>query len=751
VPDLALIGGPANSVPGAIHDFGSLGTRAAIVFSSGFDLDTREATLAAAESHMLRVLGPDSAGLIVPELGLNASAARVAPRPGDVAFVSQSAAMLSAAAGFPHSHGNGFSCIVSLGGAADIDAADLLDYFSVDPGTRAIGLHVESIAVARKFMSAARAAARAKPVVVLKSGSSPQGAAAISRRTGDPLCRDDLFDSLVHRAGLLRVRTVRELFAALATFSRPGMPEDAELLILTNDSGAGTMAIDALVGHGHRVPSIPRDMGARIRSITGLRSVCNPLDIGRNATDGQYAAVLEILLASRTPAAVLVIHVPSAAVSARDVAIGCASMITDSSHIVLACWIGTECAADEPLRERRARCYETPEDAVQAFVQMARLASNQRALLEVASVPLQELRSGRAAARQIVTGALANGRHELSEREGRALLAAYGVPIMEGDRSRDAPGIRDDARGLRLALVDDALFGPTVELERYGRSAATPGMQAVEFAPMTFTLARDLMTRAGLSGGRDWPPSGTDALIRAIVQLSQLGAELREIARLEIDPLHLEEGGVVAVEIRCALSSGDAAVPPAIAPYPTELEQRLTLRGTEIMLRPIRPDDAHAYAELIRASDPAHVRYRFARLPRNIVPHEFARYTQVDYDREMAVVAVPAARHDDRAILGEVRVKIYRRSNTAEFSMLVRTDAQRGGLGRALLGKMIDYCVSRGLSELVGQILVENHPMIALARSVGMTVDEAPGGTIAVAHLDLKTRRSAPVGAPGFR
>jgi acetyl-CoA synthetase (ADP-forming)/acetyltransferase len=445
---------------------------------------------------------------------------------------------------------------------------------------------------------------------------------------------------------------------------------------------------------------------------------------------------------------VLVIHVSSAAVSARAVAIACASTITDPSHVVLACWIGTECAADEPLRERRARCYETPEDAVEAFAQMALLACNQRALLEVASAPMHEFRSVRAAARQIVTRALANGRREISEREGRALLAAYGVPVLEGTRPHDAPGVRDNARGLRLALVDDPLFGPTVELERYGRSAAKPGVQAVEFAPMTFALARDLMARAGWRGSS---PSETNALGRAIVQLSQLGAELREIARLEIDALQLQDGGIVAVEVRCALSSGDAAVPAAIAPYPTELEQRVTLRGTEIVLRPIRPDDARAYAELIRASDPAHVRYRFARLPRNIVPHEFARHAQVDYDREMAFVAAPAARRDAPELLGEVRLKVYRRSNTAEFSILVRTDMQRSGVGRALLGKMIDYCVSRGLSELVGQILVENHPMIALARSVGMTVDEAPGGTIAVAHLDLKARRSAPVGAPGFR
>jgi RimJ/RimL family protein N-acetyltransferase len=556
-----------------------------------------------------------------------------------------------------------------------------------------------------------------------------------------------LFDSLVHRAGLLRVRTVRELFAALATFSHPGMPEDAELLVLTNDSGAGTIAIDALVGHGHRVPSIPPETNARIRSITGLRSVCNPVDLGRDTAAWQYAAVLEVLLATRTRGAVLVIHVASAAVSARDVAIACARTITDASHIVLACWIGTEYAADEPLRERRARCYKAPDDAVEAFAQMALLARNQRALLEVASAPVHEFRSARAAARQIVTRALANGRHELCELEGRTLLAAYGVPIMEGAGS-DASDVRGDARGLRLALVDDPLFGPTIELQRYERSAATPRVEAVEFAPMTFTLARDLMTRAGWRGS---PASETDALGHAIVQLSQLGAELREIDRLEIDALQLEDGGIVAVEVRCALSSGDAAVPPAIAPYPTELEQRVTLRGTEITLRPIRPDDAHAYAELIRASDPAHVRYRFARLPRNIVPHEFARHAQVDYDREMAFVAAPAAPRDDPALLGEVRMKVYRRSNTAEFSILVRTDMQRSGVGRALLEKMIDYCISRGLSELVGQILVENHPMIALARSVGMTVDEAPGGTIAVAHLDLKARGSAPVVAPGLR
>jgi acyl-CoA synthetase (NDP forming)/RimJ/RimL family protein N-acetyltransferase len=741
-PDLALICGPAEHVPVAIQAFGALGTRAAIVFSSGTGAGTREAILAAAGAHNLRVLGPDSAGVFVPELGLHAGVTYAPPPPGDVAFVSQSAAMFAAAVESSRSGGSGFSCVVSLGNAADVDAADLLDHFSADPGTRAIGLHLESIGQARKFMSAARSAARAKPVVVVKSGSSPQGASAIAGRTEEPVSRDDLFDSLVHRAGLLRVRTGRELFAAIATVSRPGIAENAELLILTNDSGAGTLAVDALVHHGHRVASIPRDVEARIRTIRGLASVRNPVDIGRDAPVARYATVLGTLLDTRAPYVVLLIHVPSAAVTPRDVAIACASIIAKPRHPVLACWIGTSRSATDALRAQGARCYETPEEAVEAFAQLALLASNQRALLEVASAPTHRSRPERATAKRIVTRALADGRSNLSETETKGLLMAYGVPVLETRHTGDTSNAFDVATTLRLALVDDALFGPTIELEPYGRSNASDGRHTADFAPMTFGLARDMLMRARFrsasDGGAGHPSGDTDTLCRAIVQLSKLGAELREIARLELQPLYVEDGSVVAGEVRCALSRSGEGVPSAIAPYPAALEQQVKLRGIDVMLRPIRPDDAHAYAELICATDPAHLRYRFARLPRDIVAPEVARYTQVDYDREMAFVATPVMRSDGPEILGEVRMSVYRRSGTAEFSILVRSDMHRTGIGRALLNKMIDYCAARGLSELIGQIRAENEPMIALARSVGMDVREAPGSSIAVAHLDLK-------------
>jgi acetyltransferase len=306
------------------------------------------------------------------------------------------------------------------------------------------------------------------------------------------------------------------------------------------------------------------------------------------------------------------------------------------------------------------------------------------------------------------------------------------------------------ATGLRLALVDDPLFGPTIELEPCGRSPASNGRPAVEFAPLTFGLARDMLVRAKLfdaSDGEQHHRSGdTDALCHAIVQLSKLGTEVREIARLEMQPLYVDAGIVLAGAVRCTLATSGPGAPPAIAPYPAELEERVALRDIEVMLRPIRPGDAHAYAELVRATDPAHLRYRFARVHGNIVAQDLARYTQVDYDREMAFVATPVTRSHAPELLGEVRMSVYRRSRTAEFSILVRTDMQRTGIARALLSKMIDYCAARGLFELIGQILVENQPMIALARSVGMDVREAPGGTIAVAHLDLGAPRRMPDG-----
>jgi acetyltransferase len=256
---------------------------------------------------------------------------------------------------------------------------------------------------------------------------------------------------------------------------------------------------------------------------------------------------------------------------------------------------------------------------------------------------------------------------------------------------------------------------------------------AVGLVPLNRALALDML-------GRSDPAA--ESIAGVLARLSQLLAHHPQIAELAIDPLLADAEEVMALEVRVRIAR-TAAMPGdhlAIRPYPRELEQRLELHGLGLTLRPIRPGDAHAYAELIAATAAEDLRLRFFTLMRRLPARDLARYTQIDYDRDMVFVAVVG--EDATEIVGEVRIFTYPDGATAEFALLVRSDMQRRGIGRALLMKTIDYCRARGTAELIGQIRADNEPMIALARRCGMRVEVAPDTSLAVAHIDLRTRSS---------
>ncbi|MDO9202709.1 MAG: CoA-binding protein, partial [Hydrogenophaga sp.] len=249
-PDLAVICTPAHTVAPLIAALGARGTRAAIVVTAGLDKAQKQAMLDAARVHTLRILGPNCIGMLVPHLGLNASFAHIGAQPGDLAFVSQSGALVTAMLDWAGSRGIGFSHFVSLGERADVDFGDMLDFLGSDPKTRSILLFIESIDDAPKFMSAARAAARNKPVIVVKAGRSAAGQQAAASHTGALAGSDAVFDAAIARAGMLRVDTLHELFLAAETLSRFRDGPSGQLIVLTNGGGAGVMAADAAAAAG---------------------------------------------------------------------------------------------------------------------------------------------------------------------------------------------------------------------------------------------------------------------------------------------------------------------------------------------------------------------------------------------------------------------------------------------------------------------------------------------------------------------
>lgn len=435
-PDLAIICTPPATLPGLIRDLGAMGTRAAIVMTAGLDNaehgKQRHLMLKAAKPHLLRILGPNSMGLLVPKIGLNASFTHVGASAGKIAFVSQSGALASGVLDWAHAHGVGFSKFISLGGSADIDFGDLLDYLAGDIDTAAILLYMEDIQAARKFMSAARAAARSKPVIVLKAGREAEGAAMAAWHTGALAGSDAVYDAAIRRAGMLRVYSAEELFDAVETLTHIRAQRGERLAILCNGGGLGVMATDALVGSGGKLAALsPETVIALEKALPPGWSHDNPVGLAGDAPVQRYVDAIKPLLSEPEADAMLLLHAPSAMVSSIEIAEAVTPLIKATSRTVLSCMLGGTMVA--PARQVFNRAgiptYDTPEKAVHGFMQIVQYRRNQDTLMEVpAQLPLSST-PRRARVREIVAQALAAGQTVLGECRSKEILAAYGIPV----------------------------------------------------------------------------------------------------------------------------------------------------------------------------------------------------------------------------------------------------------------------------------------------------------------------------------
>ncbi|MGH7947349.1 MAG: acetate--CoA ligase family protein, partial [Opitutaceae bacterium] len=439
-PDLAVICTPPQTVPGLIAELGSRGTKAAVVLSAGLAAikdgqgrSLQETMLKAARPHLLRILGPNCVGLLIPGLGVNASFAHTAAQPGTIAFVSQSGALTTALLDWAKSNDIGFSHFISLGDSADVDFGDVLDNLANDPGTRAILLYIESVKHARKFMSAARAAARNKPVIAVKAGRAPEGAKAAASHTGALAGSDDVYDAAIRRAGMLRVNTTLDLFNAVETLARAKPILGERLTIMTNGGAPGVMATDVLMLSGGKLAQLSEGTLRQLDEfLPPTWSHGNPVDIIGDAPAERYVQALKVLLHDPQSDAVF-LHAPTAIVPSEQIAEACAKVAKDALRNVLASWVGGE--GVEKARRifvgAGIPTHDTPEEAVRGFLQMVEYRRNQEMLMETpASAPL-EFSPDIETARRIVKYALASQNHVLSEPQAKAVLNAYGIPVVE--------------------------------------------------------------------------------------------------------------------------------------------------------------------------------------------------------------------------------------------------------------------------------------------------------------------------------
>lgn len=449
-PDLAIIATPPQTVPGLIAELGARGTRAAIVITAGFGELGEEGKalqaqmLAAAKPTLMRIVGPNCLGVMVPGAGLNASFAHLTPLKGDIAFVSQSGAIVTAMLDWATTRGIGFSHVVSLGGMSDVDFGDMLDFLAQDPQTRSILLYVESVREARKFMSAGRQAARLKPVMVIKAGKHAAAAKAAASHTGALAGSDAVYEAAFQRAGMLRVDGIDDLFEAVETLStRPERKPlgGGRLGILTNGGGVGVLATDFLLDVGGELAEIaPETVAALDAVLPRTWSHGNPVDIIGDAPAERYAASIEVLLKDKNTDALLVMNCPTAVVDNVAAAHVVADAAEKSSKPVFTSWLGDQGAqaGRHVFMTRKVPTYDTPNQAIAAFMHQVRYQQNQRLLMEIPPAgpawPDRDL----ARARKIVDTVLAEKREWLNEMESKSLLAAYGIPVVDTRIVKDA-------------------------------------------------------------------------------------------------------------------------------------------------------------------------------------------------------------------------------------------------------------------------------------------------------------------------
>jgi acetyltransferase len=815
VPELAIVCTPPPTVPAIVRALGELGTRAAIVMSAGMatarDLRGRslkQAMLDAANPYLLRILGPNSAGLLAPGIGLNASIAAGGAAPGRIAFVSESGALMTGVLDWARSRGIGFSSFISLGESADVDFGDVLDYLASDGGTSAILLHVENLRYARKFMSAARAAARSKPTLVLKAGRSLEGASSGACLSGVLSTPDDVYDAAIRRAGMLRVFTTEQLFAAVETLARAKPLYGDRLVILGNGAGPVVLAGDALqYGGGHQA-ILQEDTVGKLRELVPEWRGSGPLNLRGDAPPERYHDVIEVLLHDPGANAVLMIHAPNAVVDPAAVARAVAPLAKASSRNVLGCWLGVQSVLEARTiaAEAGMPAYRTPEDAVNGFLQIVHYRENQNLLMQVpASVGERE--PDRERARRLVRESLDKGRYLLADPDTKAILAAYGIPVVpthaaatpsaavraareigypvavkilspDVAQKSDVGGVTLDldsdeavlaaAERMRRRLAElqprarlegyivqpmarnpeaheliagaatDAVFGPVILFGQGGAAVEVAADHAVALPPLNTVLAQELVARTRvarlLEGYRNHPKANMDAVLAVLVQVSRLVADVPEIVELDINPLLADSHGAVVLDARMRIAmadrSGSTLDRLAIRPYPSELEETVAWDGGTILLRPIRPEDGPAHVAFFNALTPDDVRYRMFVRVRELQPAQLARFTQIDYDREMAFIATRHGTDGHEETLGVGRVVADPDNVSAEFAVTVRSDLKGKGLGRMLMDKLIAYCRARGTREIVGEALPQNAPVIGLVKKLGFTVgplDEEEG------------------------
>lgn len=810
--DLVVVTTALRTLPAIMRDCGKKGVKAVLLAKEFSDNELLEReilneSMAIARQSGVRVLGPNVLGLMRPVAGFNASNYTSKVRPGNLALVSQSSALCTAMLDWADSKNIGFSSVISVGEALDVDFGEILDYLVADNFTQGILLHVHHIHDARRFMSALRAAARTKPVVVIKSGRHEDVVTGLSH-SSNLVASADVFDAALARAGVLRVDSITQLFTAAKVLAASFRVDGNRLAIITNGIGPGVLAADSVVSYGVELAELGEPTLALLNQVLPRNwSGCNPLDIIGDASPMRFRTAVKACIDDPGVDGVLVIFTPQAGTDHLTTAQLMIGLQRESKKPLFLSWLGEAKVAESRELFSKAKCahFRAPEYAIEVFRNLASYHQNQKLLLQTPG-PLEGKRDAPDVdrARAVIARALADGRTVLSERESKDVLAAFHIPVNPTLLARtedeavalagqfgypvvlkiDSPDIfyKSDVGGVELNLgnegslrsayagivertrasrpdaridgisvqpmrrrrflretmvgvTHDQAFGPVITFGAGGIAVEVMHDRALALPPLNGYLVERMIdqTRIGMLLGqfKNMPPVDREQLVQVLLHVSEMVCELPQLSEMDINPLVADEQGVIALDARIVVAPVKDDFKRyshmSIMPYPTRMVKQVKLKdGTPVVIRPVRPEDAQMQQAFVRNLSEESRYNRYMSSIKQLSQTMLVRFTQLDYDREMALAVIRETGDGGEEQLAVARFITDPDNEGCEFALEVADDWQGHGIGYLLMSDLFDAAREQGLKVMRGEVFASNKGMLKLMRKLGFSVEPHP-------------------------
>ncbi len=812
VVDLAVIVTPSKAVPDILEQCGKIGIKGIVIISAGFKeigqngLELENKLHDIKNKYNLRIVGPNCVGFILPYLNINATFAGAMPLKGNISLFSQSGAICGAILDWSSTANVGFSAFVSVGSMLDVDFGDLIDYFGMDINTRSIVLYIEAITDARKFMSAARSFARAKPIIVIKSGRFKEGAKAASSHTGAIAGEDDIYDAAFKRAGIVRVKKISDLFNCSSILAKQPRPTGPNLAIVTNAGGPGVLAVDAIVEKGGKLAVLSKETIDKLNSfLPNYWSKANPVDILGDADEEQYQKAIEVCLNDKNIDGLIIICVPRVVADPTRLSDRIIDISKKSTKPILVAYPGEENVyhARQILNRNNVPAYSTPEEAVESYMYLYRYARNVALLYETPEeLDIKPTPENQEKLKKIFYNALYEDRMLLNESESKEFLEMYGIkttkPILTKSENEAAdiakeigypvvlkiqsPDIshKSDIGGVFLDLQceetlrkaykniiknvkekepkakiegitiqkmiknqssefilgskKDPVFGSSIIFGLGGIYTELFKDRGIGFPPLNQVLVQRIIDKTKayklLKGFRGNYPVNMQKVEETMINFSQLIIDHPEIKEIDINPLIAYLDDLIAVDARIIIDKNYKKNPHLIiSQYPKKYIKKVKLKdGMEVLFRPIKPEDEYMWQDMFNSFSEETVRYRFFRIIKE-TPHEMrTRYCNIDYDREMGIVA-EITEKGKRRFIGVTRIIMTPgREDEAEFALVVSDKWHRLGLGSEFIDYTIEIAKDKNLKKLYGIVMKDNVPMISLCREKNFKISHGDPG-----------------------